>query len=103
MGQGRRKVETKTQASRKFRKTSGVRGDDRGREASGVAHESPGVRGKEGVREASRGAETPRGSRQGVGGGVELPQGKDTAGVAELPQGGETSRVNIAGASKPRG
>ena len=34
-------------------KTSGVQGDDGGREASGVPHESPGVGDEEGGREAS--------------------------------------------------
>ena len=35
-------------------------------------------------------AKNPRGSHQGVGRGVELPQGTDTPGVTELPQGDET-------------
>ena len=48
--------------------TSGVRVDDGGREASGVAHKSPEVRDKEGGRKASGVAENPWGSHQGVGG-----------------------------------
>ena len=68
-------------------KTLGVRGNDRGREASEVAHESPGVGEKEGGRDASGVAENPRGSRHGVGGGVESPQGTNTPGVAELSWG----------------
>ena len=63
-------------------KFSGVRGNNRGREASGVAHKSSGVADKEEGREASGVAENPRGSRQGVGGRVKLPQGTDTPGVA---------------------
>ena len=43
--------------------------------------------------EASRVAENPGGGSQGVGGGVESPQGIDTPGVEELPRGGETSGV----------
>ena len=51
-----------------------VRGGDRGREASGVAHKSPGVGDEEGGCKASRVAENPQGSHQEVSGGVELPQ-----------------------------
>ena len=65
--------------------TSGVRGEDEGCEASRLAHESPGVGDEEGSRETSGGAENPRGSHQGVGGGVELPQGTNTPGVTEVP------------------
>ena len=61
-------------------KTSGVRGNDRDRDASGMAHKSPGVGDKEG----------PRRSHQGVGRGVELPQGTNTPGVTEFPRGDET-------------
>ena len=39
----------------------------------------------------------PGGGRQGVGGGVELPQVIDTPGVEELPQGEETSGVTLEG------
>ena len=44
--------------------STGVQGDYRGREASGVAQESPGVGEEEGVCEASGVAENPQGSRQ---------------------------------------
>ena len=71
-------------------KTSGVRGDDVGRNASGVAHKSPGVGDEERVREASGVVENPWGSHHRVGRVVELPQGADTPGVAELPQGDKT-------------
>ena len=57
----------------KASKTLGVQGNNRGREASGVSHESPGVGDKEGGSEASRVAENPWGSQHRVGGGVELP------------------------------
>ena len=67
-----------------------------------MAHESPGLGDKEGGREASGVAENPQGSRQGVGGGVELQQGTDTPGVAELPLEGKTPRVTIAGEGTPR-
>ena len=63
-------------------------GDEEGREASRVAHESLGVGDKEGGHEASGVAENPRRYRQGVGGGFELPHGIETPGVAELPRGG---------------
>ena len=42
---------------------------------------------KEGGREASEVTENPRGSHQGVGRGVELPQGNNTPGVTEFPRG----------------
>ena len=82
--------------------SSKLRGNDRGREASGVAYESPGVGDEEGGREASGVAENPQGYRQGVGGGVDLPQATDTPGVAELPQGDETPVVTTAGEGEPR-
>ena len=63
------------------------------REAYGVASEPSRVGGNEGSREAYRVAENPNGDRQGVGGGVELPQGINTPGVGALPQGDETPRV----------
>ena len=65
-------------------------GNIRGREASGVTHQSSGMGGEEGGCEASEVVENPRGSRQGVGGGIELPQGNNTPGVAELPWGDKT-------------
>ena len=58
--------------------TSGVWGNDGGREASRVDHESYGVGGGEGGRVAFGVAENPWGGRHRVGGGVELPQGSDT-------------------------
>ena len=82
--------------------SSGLRGDDGVREASGVAHESPGVGDEEGVRESSIVVKNTRGSRQGVGGGVELPQGTDTPGVAEVPRGDKTPGLTIAGEGEPR-
>ena len=63
----------------------GVRGENRGREASGVAHESPIVGDKERVRKASGVAENPQGSHHRVDRGFELPQGADNPRVAELP------------------
>ena len=56
----------------------GVRGNDGGREASGVAHKSPGVEEEEGGSEVSGVAENFRGGRHGVGSGVKLSQGTDT-------------------------
>ena len=80
----------------------GMRGDDRGREASVVAHESSGVGVQEGGGEASGVAENPWGYRQGVGGGVELPQGTNTPGVAELPLWDKTPGVTTTGKGIPR-
>ena len=45
---------------------------------------------------------TPGGSRNGVEGGVELPQGSDTPGVAEVPQGGKTPGGPTAAEVRPR-
>ena len=81
---------------------SEVQGNDRGCEASRVAHESPGVGAEEGGREASRVWENPRGSRQGVNEGVELPEGTDTPGVLDLPRRDETLGVRTAGEGEPR-
>ena len=50
-------------------KSSGVWGDNRGCEASGVAYESSRVGKEEGSQEASRVAENTRGYQQGVGRG----------------------------------
>ena len=47
-------------------------------------------------------AENPQGSRQGVGGGVESPQGNCAPGLTELPQADKTLQVTTAGGSKPR-
>ena len=54
--------------------SSGVQGDNKGREASGVAHKSLVVGDEEGGCEASEVAENPRKYRQGVG-GVQLSTG----------------------------
>ena len=51
----------------------GVRGYDRSREASILAHKSLVVGGKEGGRKASGVAENPQGYRQGLVRGVESP------------------------------
>ena len=67
-----------------------------------MSHESPRVGDEEECREASVVAGNPRGSLQGVGGGVELPQVTNTPGVAELPQGDETPGVTTTGEEKPR-
>ena len=67
--------------------TSGVRGDNRGREASGVAHESPRVGDDEEGHEASRVAEKPWGSRHGLSGGFKSPQDANTPGVTKLTRG----------------
>ena len=83
------------------RKTSGVQGDDGGRKASGVAHDSPGVGDKEGGIEASGVAENPRGYCQGGGGGVESPQGNGTPGVTDLPQGDKNPGVTTVGGIQP--
>ena len=83
-------------------KTSVVRGDDGGREASGVAHKYPRVGDEEGGREASGVAENPQGSFHGGGGGVESPQGADTPRVAELPRGDETPRGTTGAEGGPR-
>ena len=71
-------------------KSLGVRGDDRGREVSGVAHDTSVVGYEEGGRKAFEVEKNPQGSRQGVGGGVESPQGTNTPGVAEVPRGKNT-------------
>ena len=74
-------------------KTLGVQGDDGGRKASGVAHDSPGVGDKEGGIEASGVAENPWGYCQGGSGGVESPQGNGTPGVTDLPLGDKNPGV----------
>ena len=79
-----------------------MRGDNRGREATGVAHESSGVEDEEGGGKASGVAEKPWGSRQGVGGGVESPQGTDTPRVAEFPRWNKTLGVTTMGKGEPR-
>ena len=72
-------------------------GDDRVRKAFGGANDSSGVGDEEWGHEASGVAVNPLGSRQGVGGGVKLPQGTDTPGVAELPRGDKTPGVTTVG------
>ena len=47
-------------------------------------------------------AENPQGSRQGVGWGVESPQGIDTPGEAEFPQRDKTPGVTTMGEGEPR-
>ena len=79
-----------------------MRGNDGGRESYGVDHESPGVGDEEGGHGASGVAEIIRGSRQGVGGGVDSPQGANTPVVAELPQGDETPGGTTASKGGPR-
>ena len=81
--------------------SSGVGGEEGGREPYGVAGESSGVGGEEGGRKAYRVAENLGGERQGVQGGVKLPQGIDTPGVTELPRGDETPRVATEGEGVP--
>ena len=66
-------------------------------EASGVASKTYGVRGDGGGRKAYGVAENPGGDRQGVGGGVESPQGINTPGVDALPRGDETPGVATKG------
>ena len=65
------------------------------------AGELSGVRNIEGGHEASGMVENPRGDRQGVRGGVKLPQGINTPGVEELPPGYEASRVTTKGEGEP--
>ena len=102
MGRGRRKGgEILSPAGKPGRTILRSVGGDGGRKASGEAHESSGVGDEEGAREASGVAENPQGSRQGVGGGVNLPQGTSTPKVAELPRGDKTPRVTTAGEGEP--
>ena len=68
-------------------------GNEGGHGTYGVAGKSSGVEGKEGGRESYGVAENHGEDRQGVGGGVELPQGIDTPGVNKFPRGDRTSRV----------
>ena len=79
-----------------------MRGDNAGRKASGLAQKSLGVGDEEGGRKASGVAENPQEYRQGVEGGVELPQGNDTPGVTEIPQGDEIPRGTTMGGNQPR-
>ena len=78
-------------------KKSGVRGNDRGHEASRVAHKPPGVGDEEGGGMVSVVAENPQGSRQGLGAGVDFSQGTDTPKVIELPWGDKTHGGITAG------
>ena len=79
MGQGRSKGQKKG-GRRGWERAEplGVRGNSRGREASGVYPKIHGVGEEEGGREASRVEENPGGGRHGVGGGVELSQDDST-------------------------
>ena len=79
----------------------GVGGVGEGREAYGVATEPSQVRGDRGGREAYGVMENPGGDHQGVGGGVESPQGINTPGVDALPQGDETPGVATMGNGVP--
>ena len=81
--------------------TLGVQGNNRGRKASGVDHESHRVGEGEGGREASGVEENPGGGRHGVGGGVEWTQGADTPGVAEGPIGDKTPGGPTAAQGRP--
>ena len=83
-------------------KSLGVRGEDGGHEASGVAHESPRLGDEEGGGKTSGVAENPQGSQQGVGGGVESSQGTDIPGVAEFPRGDKNPGVTTVGEREPR-
>ena len=96
-GEAGGKGEVSRLARKPDQRVLGVRGDEGGRDASGVAHESLVVGDKEGGREASGVAENPWGYRQGVGGGVKSPQGTDAPGVSELSWGEEIPRVTTAG------
>ena len=78
-----------------------VRGNDGGYKSSGAAYKSSRVKDEEGRCEASGVSENPWGSRQGVRGGVELPQGTNTLGVAEQPWGDETLGEKTAGEGEP--
>ena len=79
------------------RESSGVGGDEGVRKAYGVASEPSGVGGKEGGRKAHIVAENHGGDRQGVRGGVELPQGIDTPGVDEFPRWNKNPGVSAEG------
>ena len=56
---------------------------------------------QEGGYKASGVAENPGRGHQGVGGGIESPQGINTPGVEELPRGDETSGVPTEGEVVP--
>ena len=68
-------------------------GEEGDHEPSGVANEPSGVGGVEGAARPTEWQKTQGGDRQGVQGGVKLPQGIDTPGVAEFPWGDETPGV----------
>ena len=68
-----------------------------GCEAYIVVSDPSGVGRDGGGREAYGVAENPGGERQGVGGGVESPQGIDTPGVDALPRRGENPGVENNG------
>ena len=77
--------------------SSGVGGEEEGRKASRVASESLGVGGQEAGRKAYRVAENPGRDLQLVQGGVELPQGIDTLGLADSPREGKTPGMATEG------
>ena len=66
-----------------------------------MASESSGVGGEEVGREAFGLVEKPGGGDQGVGGRVKSLQGIDIPGVVELPWGEETPRVTAEGGGVP--
>ena len=72
-------------------------GEEEGRKASRVASESLGVGGQEAGRKAYRVAENPGRDLQLVQGGVELPQGIDTLGLADSPREGKTPGMATEG------
>ena len=78
-------------------KSYGVGGGGEGGAAYGVATELFGVRGDGGVCKAYGVTENPGGYRQGVGWGVQLPQGIDSSGVDALSWGDENPGVDTAG------
>ena len=77
--------------------TYGVGGGGEDRKAYRVASEPSGVGGDGGVREAYGVAENPRGDRQGLGVGVQLPQGIDTPEVDALTRGDKIPGVDTEG------
>ena len=78
-------------------KFSEVGCEEGGPKAYEVAGESSGVGGKEGGRKAYGVAENPQGDRQGVQGGVELPQDIGTLKVEEFSRGERNLRSGHQG------
>ena len=102
-GKAGAKGEIRRQEGKKVRQNLGSEGRQRGPRGLRSGTGFPRSGGREGGgRKASGVAENPQGSRQGVGGGVESPQGTNTPGVTELPRGGETPGVTTAGEGAPR-